>query len=186
MAEKADFRAALRARERELSEADRLESDRLLCARFLSLPQVERAETLLLFAGMGLEVDTRPILETLYQGGKTVLLPRCLPNHEMEARRYVPGRLTRHRYGMLEPDTSCALADKPEIGLILVPALCYDRQCFRMGRGGGFYDRYLADYEGFTVGLCREALLCEAVPQEKWDRGVDLVLTERRLFTIAA
>lgn len=182
MAEKAAFRAELRAREQRIPEAERLESDRMLCERFLALPQVARAETLLLFAGMGAEVDTRPVLARLARRGKTVLLPRCLPGSEMEARRWVPGHLVRHRYGMLEPDAGCARVEKAGIDLILVPALCYDRQGFRMGRGGGFYDRYLADYSGFTVGLCRDALLCEAVPRQAWDRRVDLVLTEKSVY----
>ena len=63
--------------------------------------------------------------------------------------------------------------------LILVPALCYDRLCRRLGQGGGYYDRYLAGYGGATVGLCREGLLQEAVPVEAHDRPVDCVLTER-------
>ena len=51
-----------------------------------------------------------------------------------------------------------------------------------MGRGGGFYDRYLADHGGMTVGLCREALLCDAVPVDPWDRPVQCVVTEYDRF----
>ena len=178
MADKAAFRAVLRQQERALSAAERMASDAVLRERFLSLPELGRAQTVLLFSGMGMEVDTRPLLDTLYGGGKTVLLPCCLPGNGMEARRYVPGRLVRHCYGMMEPEAGCEVVEKAEIDLILVPALCYDRSCFRMGRGGGYYDRYLADFGGYTVGLCRDALLCDAVPREAWDRPVELVLTE--------
>ena len=145
---------------------------------------------------MGLEVDTGPLLEALTERDKKLCLPRCLPGHAMEARRYDSARLIRHRYGMLEPDEHCPVVEKSRIDLILVPALCYDRSCFRLGRGGGFYDRqnhrvgygggfydrYLADYTGITIGLCREALLCDKVPVEPWDRKTDLVLTERQQF----
>ena len=65
---------------------DRAESDRILCHRFLKLPQVAAAGTLLLFWGMGGEPDTRPILEVLWKEGKGVLLPKCLPDHILEAR----------------------------------------------------------------------------------------------------
>ncbi len=166
-------------RERALDDDARRESDETLRQRFLSLPQLEAAQTVLLFAGMGREVDTLPLLTELERRGKQVLLPRCLPDHGMEARRYAPERLLRHPYGMLEPDPQyCQRVEPEEVDLILVPALCYDRHRFRMGRGGGYYDRYLIACTGFTVGLCRDRLLCDAVPREPWDRPVELVVTE--------
>ena len=179
MADKAAFRAECKNRERKITQQQRLESDFALQQKFLRLPQLAQADTVLLFYGMGFEVDTRPILDELYRQGKRVLLPRCLPEHRMEARCYDPDRLTHHRYGMWEPSEDCPVVDKGQIDLILVPALCYDRSRVRLGRGGGFYDRYLADFTGFTVGLCRAALLRDAVPRDDWDAPVDLVLTER-------
>lgn len=178
--DKAAFRAQVKQREAALTPEERRSSDAELRERFLAEGAVQNADTILLFAGMGAEVDTAPLLDALTAAGKRVVLPRCLPGHEMEARCYDPDRLTRHRYGMLEPDTGCPVAEKREIDLILVPALCYDRQCRRMGRGGGFYDRYLADYSGYTIGLCRDALLCDSLPVDVWDRPVELVLTESR------
>lgn len=182
MADKAGLRQEIRRRERALSPTERLRSDEALCRRFLAHPRVGEAGAILLFAGMGMEVDTRPLLDALEGQGKLLCLPRCLPGGGMEARRYDRRRLVRHRYGMLEPDEQCPVVDKAELGLILVPALCYDRRCFRLGRGGGYYDRYLADYTGFTLGLCRNILLQEAVPVERWDRGVNVVLTETEQF----
>lgn len=70
------------------------------------------------------------------------------------------------------------LLSPDEIDLTLVPALCYDRSCVRLGFGGGYYDRWLAGYRGFTVGFCRDALLQDRVPAQSHDRRVDLVLTE--------
>ena len=69
---------------------------------------------------------------------------------------------------------------EPEKGdLLIVPALCFDRQGYRLGQGGGYYDRYLEKYDGvFTAGLCRAALLMDAVPREEHDRRVDCVVTE--------
>lgn len=182
MAEKAAFREQIKALERQIPEAQRLESDQALRASFLRLPQLEGADTVLLYYGMGFEVDTRPLLDTLLRRGKRVLLPRCLPGGGMEARCYAPDKLRRHRYGMWEPDPGCEAVEAARIDFVLVPALCYDRQRFRLGRGGGYYDRYLAGYGGFTVGLCRDALLQAAVPREDWDRSVSLVLTETEQF----
>lgn len=182
MADKAAFRAEWKRREQALTPRELAESDALLRQRFLELPQVRRAQTLLLFFGVGAEVDTRPLLEELARRGKRVLLPRCLPQGGLEARRYDPDKLLRHPYGIPEPSPDCERVEKSGIDLILVPALCYDAHCWRMGRGGGYYDRYLTGYAGNTVGLCRDALLCAAVQREPWDQPVELVLTETKRF----
>jgi len=62
--------------------------------------------------------------------------------------------------------------------LILVPNLCCDRQGYRLGHGGGYYDRYLAGYAGMTVSLCPAQWLQEQLPREEYDLPVRLVLTE--------
>lgn len=182
MADKAAFRRAMQEREERISPSQREGSDLLLQKQFLALAEVQQAETILLFYGMKNEMNTQPILTALQKQGKRVLLPRCLPQHQMEARVYHPQRMKQHRYGMWEPDEDCIVVEKDAIDLILVPALCFDRQGGRMGRGGGFYDRYLADYRGSTVGLCREVLLCDEVPMDAWDQPVALVATERTVY----
>ena len=83
MADKATFREEIRRREQAIPERQRLYSDELLRQRFLDYVRDSAAETLLLFAGMGLEVDTWPLLETLEGLGKQVCLPRCLPGGAM-------------------------------------------------------------------------------------------------------
>ncbi|MCC8181493.1 MAG: 5-formyltetrahydrofolate cyclo-ligase [Clostridiales bacterium] len=155
------------------------ESDRLLFERLTALPQIEDGDVLLLFWGMGREPDTQQLFAPLASAGKTVLLPRCLPCGEMELRVWQGlERAVRHPYGMWEPSEDCPLFAADSVDLVLVPALCYDRAGFRLGRGGGFYDRFLARYTGFSVGLCRQTLLQDQVPRESHDMGVDLVLTE--------
>ena len=177
------LRARLRAQTAALPPRARAESDRLLARRFLALPQVDAAGTLLLFWGVGTEPDTRPILEALWARGKEVLLPRCLPGRVLEARRVRdPRELLPGALGIPEPGEACPTVGWGDIGLILAPAVAYDRRCFRLGQGGGYYDRCLAGYGGRTVGLCRDVLLQERLPVEPHDRGVELVLTETRRF----
>lgn len=173
---------ALRAQARRcaagLSPEERRRSDRLLAERFLALPQVEAAGTLLLFYGVGSEIETRPLLDALLARGKGVYLPKCLPGRAMEARRYEAGLLREGAFGIPEPGEDCPALQRDRIELILVPALCYDRSLFRLGQGGGYYDRYLAGYEGRTVGLCRACMLLGEVPHEEHDAAVECVLTE--------
>ena len=141
------LRVQLRAQAAALSLRERAESDRALCRRFLELPQTAEAGTLLLFWGVGTEPDTRPLLDALWAQGKRVLLPRCLPGHVLEARLVrSPRELVPGAYGIPEPGSDCPVVEGREIDLILVPAVAYDRQCLRLGQGGGYYDRCLAGY----------------------------------------
>ena len=178
---KAALRTVIRAQAAAMTTAERRRSDVVLLQRFLELPWTAEADTLLLFYGVGSEPDTGHLLLELWRQRKRVLLPKCLPGRAMEA-RLVRGEddLWPGTFGIPEPLDACPTVDKGEIDLILVPALCYDLSCRRLGQGGGYYDRYLADYGGRTVGLCRERLLQKELPVEGHDRAVDLVLTEKR------
>lgn len=164
-----------------MTAAERRRSDVVLLQRFLALPWTAEADALLLFYGVGAEPDTGHLLLELWRQGKRVCLPKCLPGRAMEARLVRSGDdLRPGAFGIPEPSESCPRVEKGDIDLILVPALCYDLSRRRLGQGGGYYDRYLADYGGRTVGLCREGLLQEELPVEDHDRAVDLVLTEKR------
>lgn len=176
-------KAALRTSVKEFYNTgiDRRKSDHLLLERFLSLPQVEAAPSLLLFYGTGTEPDTGALLEPLLALGKTVALPRCLPGRRMEARVYRgKEHLTPGPFGIPEPDMSCPILAREAAALILVPNLLCDRRGYRLGQGGGYYDRYLAGFQGFTVALCRDALLRDEIPTQPHDVPVQLVVTETR------
>ena len=97
----------------------------------------------------------------------------------MEVRRYLPDRpLVSVSFGISEPGPDCPLLSPADIDLVLVPAVCYDRQGYRLGFGGGYYDRWLEHFAGFRVGLCRSAVLQNRVPTQTHDARVDVLITE--------
>lgn len=166
-----------------LSSQARIAGDEALFRRFLALPQIESVRTVLLYHGMDTEPDTVRLLPPLWDIGKQVCLPRCLPGNQMEARLVQrDSTLVRHPYGMLEPGPDCPLIPPDQIDLVLVPGLAFDRSGGRLGRGGGYYDRWLAGFSGVTAALCRDGLLMEAIPRLPHDLGVDLVITETSLY----
>ena len=182
-AEKAAARRRARAYLEGLSPQALRESDGALFARFLALPQVAAADTLLLYHGMGAEPDTSRLFPALWAMGKRLCLPRCLPGGGMEARLIRPDSvLVPHRYGMLEPGADCPPVERDAIDLVLVPGLAFDPSGGRLGRGGGYYDRWLAGFSGRAAALCRSGLLLEHVPRAAHDRGGDLVVTETGLY----
>ena len=174
------LRKTLLARLSALSPEERRASDGVLFSAFLALPQAEEADALFLFWGVpGREPETERLVRALTARGKRVGLPRMLPGRGMEVRLFQPEvPLVRAPFGLWEPPEDAPLLDKSSIQLALVPAVCYDRAGYRLGFGGGYYDRWLADFSGFTAGLCRGRVLQDRVPREPHDRRVDLVLTE--------
>lgn len=179
-AAKKALRVQVRTRLARLTPEEVVQSDAALFARFLALPQVEEARTIFAFWGIpGKEPDTARLVGELVRRGKTVGLPRMLPEHQMEVRRFDPDRpLVKVSFGISEPGEDCPLLAAEEIGLVLVPAVCYDRRGYRLGFGGGYYDRWLEKFSGLRVGLCRKAVLQDLVPTEAHDARVDVLLTE--------
>lgn len=175
------FRAQVRQAMVALPPQERAESDHALFARFLALPQVKAAGTLFLFWGIpGREPETEPLVRELVRQGKRVGLPCMLPGRRIEVRQFDPCLpMKKASFGILEPPEEASLLAKEEIALALVPAVCYDRRGYRLGFGGGYYDRWLEHFSGRTVGLCRGKLLQEQVPVEAHDARVEVVLTEQ-------
>jgi len=181
--EKARLRTAIRAQLAAMPENIRRAEDDALFSAFLSLPEVERADTIFLFCGTGTEPDTSRLFPPLLARGKRLALPRMRPGRQMEVRQFCPDRpLVKHPFGISEPDEGCPLLAPEDIDLVLVPALCYDKKGFRLGMGGGYYDRWLARYSGPAMGLCREGLLRDALPLEPHDRPVDVVITPTQVI----
>jgi 5-formyltetrahydrofolate cyclo-ligase len=166
-------------------------------------PYWERYKTVLLFLSLERELDTQPLLDAALEAGKQVFVP-CIEKPAKSS----PGRLSFYRivstegpwakgpFGIREPLVPKAsgkpgtgpealplgLADFP--ALVIVPGMAFDRQGRRLGRGGGYYDRYLAELDASNqtyqaIGLCMNCQLVEEVPVEKWDRKMSGVCTEK-------
>lgn len=183
--EKAVLRKRLLSQAQRLSPLERQTSDDALFQRFLALPQVAQANRIFAFWGIGSrEPETAKLIKMLLSLGKEIALPRMLPQWGMELRLWNTERaLVSAPFGLLEPGEDCPVLNREQVDLALVPSLCYDKQGFRLGFGGGYYDRWLADFQGDTVGLCRDILLQEKLPVESHDCPVALVVTEEGLYS---
>lgn len=183
-AEKTALRVRLRRILNEMPTARMQSSDQALFRQLMGLSQIQTARVISLFWGItGLEPDTRALVEQLLALDKTVCLPRIVADHGMELRQYTPGcPMDMNSFGIWEPTLDCPLIAREEIDLVIVPALCYDRRGFRLGYGGGYFDRWLSGYQGVTVGMCRQAVLQDAVPVEGHDKPVQAVVTEEQVL----
>ena len=177
--EKQMLRTSLRALTQSLPDAYIERSDRGIRETLLSLPQWNGARAVFIYAGIGREVDTGRIIRAALDAGKTVALPRCLTGGKMEALMITSlDALKPGRFGIPEPDASSRILRPQAVELAVVPCVAADRQGYRLGYGGGYYDRYLEGLSLKTVCLCRERLLQEFLPHDDFDRPVNIVVTE--------
>lgn len=156
--------------------------DRAVFTRFTALSQYKAAKTLLCYVSSATEVDTRAVLRHALQAGKIVAVPRCIPGtNEMEFHKITSqASLSPGAYGILEPPQDTPLCTALSDALCVVPALCFDKNGYRVGYGKGYYDRFLSRFSGETVGLIYEEDFVEAVPRDAFDRRVSLLVTPQR------
>ena len=159
----------------------------------LALPEFAEAEVLLAYLDFGPEVRTRGIIQAAWDAGKVVALPWCVPGtHEMRWYRVTSfDALVRSRLGMEEPVPDAAneqLLGTGERMIALVPGLTFDETGHRLGYGGGFYDTFLATFDGASAGLCREVAWSQDLRAEgiidAHDLPVHIVVSETRVVRV--
>lgn len=182
---KADLRRELRARLKGVSAQDRQAWSALAAERLQATPEYVRAATVMLFLSLPSEIDTRPLIEHARSAGKRVAVPRTRSeDRSMEAVLLAPvGQLMRQTsIGVVEPDDGEVL--RPEdLDLLLVPALGYGPAGERLGRGAGFYDRFLArpQLAAITCGYGFEIQLLPGIPMEPADVHLQMLVTNEKV-----
>lgn len=181
--QKRRLRTELKSAERELSAEQKSRSDRAIVENLLAMPEYRRAGTLFCFAGAAGEIDTAPILRSALESGKRLCVPLCVGEGLMELRELrAPEQLSPGAYGLPEPPPQLPTVSPDEVDFAVVPCLSCGHDGRRLGRGGGYYDRFLEKYGGPAAVLCREALTREDLPLEPHDVRVAAVVTERGVF----
>jgi 5-formyltetrahydrofolate cyclo-ligase len=180
---KRELRARALALRDALPPREAAAAGRAIADRLLGLPELGAAGTVLVFSSFGSEVPTAVIVERLLGMGRRVAMPR-VAGGRIEARTYEAGDpLERAAYGALEPVGGRALRPE-ELDVVVVPGLAFDRRGYRVGYGGGFFDRFLPRTrpDAFRVGICFHLQLVEEVPHGPGDVPVDAVVTEREVI----
>ena len=177
--EKARIRQELISARRRLSPELRTAYSRRIAKRLYDSASWQQASSIFCYIGTGWEVETESILRTALLEGRRVGVPLCLADGIMEARELlswdalVPGAFhipePRHDAPFLAPET---------FDLAIIPAVAFDRDGYRLGRGGGYYDRYLTGISCEKMGLCFDQFLLPSVPCEEHDVRMDRILTE--------
>lgn len=183
------LRAEVRGRLAELTQDEILRMSAAICRRIVAAGFFEATETVMMFLPIAQEVDLTPLALRCFQDGKTV----CVPRMDWESKRMraveirsLEDEFEQRKCGVREPVSGRAIPID-EIDLILVPGLAFDTAGRRLGRGGGFYDRFLAQptLRGRGTRRCGvgfDAQIVDEVPAESHDATLSVVVTDRRII----
>jgi 5-formyltetrahydrofolate cyclo-ligase len=159
------------------------ESDEGILQMIKSLKEFVSARNIMIYHSVKREPATLGIAAAALASGKTVAFPYCYRGGIMQAR--VVSSLDELQPAMLgipaPPDTAPAIPPE-ELDLIFVPALTFDEAGYRLGYGGGYYDRYLNGIPAFTTGLGRDKLLMDELPRDRHDIAVKCIITESQVL----
>lgn len=181
--EKAQLRQIVRRLMSRLPEGYAANADRAIVAHVLAMPEYQEAQTVFCFVSTPSEINTHPLLEQILASGKTLCVPRCTQPGIMELRQVSDlSELVPGKFGIPEPGEDCPLVDIDAVDFSILPCLTCSHAGQRLGKGGGYYDRFLSHYRGGSVLLCRELLIREEIPVEPHDYPIPWVMTERGLY----
>ena len=183
---KSQLRQHCRKLRASLGEETRARASQSICERVETWPIFQQSQTILTYMPIKGEVDLTPLLTRHPE--KQWILPRILPeeNHRMVFHPYDAGRLVRHPFGMAEPAADSSTVPPEAIQLALVPGLAFDRHGWRLGYGGGYFDRFLQDFSGVSVGVVFHALLLDEIPRGPFDVPMQWIVTEGDFFATQA
>ncbi|MBN2704220.1 MAG: 5-formyltetrahydrofolate cyclo-ligase [Pontiellaceae bacterium] len=147
------------------------------------LPAFHNAKTIALYMAIGGEVQLDSLFSKCWDLGKRT----CIPAFNAQTKLYQMAEITAEtvfktgKYGIKEPENAHCIS-MHEIDLILVPGVAFSTDGKRLGRGGGYYDRLLAGYQGTTVGVALDEQIVADIPCEAHDLPVDYVITPSKTF----
>jgi 5-formyltetrahydrofolate cyclo-ligase len=186
-AAKRALRASARARRKAAHGARQVQAAELVCARIIALRAVWAGVTVALYWPMRDELDVRPLLTRLGELGAVTALPTIVARDlALVFRRFAPGeKLVDGVFGTQEP-TPAAPAVVPTVAV--VPLLGFDRMGYRLGYGGGYYDRTLAALrlDGGSIqaiGAAYHEQEFTVIPHDSSDARLDLIITDRETIT---
>ncbi|MBR4853118.1 MAG: 5-formyltetrahydrofolate cyclo-ligase [Alistipes sp.] len=181
--EKKELRRVVKERFKALGEDEKLRKSALLIERLGEILAQRKASVVALFSPMNDEVQIIPLVEKQAQSGVCrVVLPRVESmadgEAEMEFYDYEPTQMAVGAFGIIEPQAG-EPCEASEIDVMVVPGVAFDSNGGRLGRGKGYYDRYISrvGFRAECIGVCFDFQLFDKLPTEPHDRAMDMVVS---------
>ena len=174
---KAELRKQVLQEMKAISQEQKQAMDQALTDQFLKHPFYQEAKVIATYLSFPHEFQTQELIEQALKDGKKVLIPKTYPKGRMDFVAYDPQQLVKTSFGLLEPQGDLAVVDASQIALIHVPGLAFTTEGYRIGYGGGYYDRYLKHFPGHTLSTVYPCQIQDFIP-EKHDIPVQEVLID--------
>lgn len=175
--DKKELRKQIRNRKRQFTNSELEELSLPVINRLLSMPEIADSQTILMYYSLPDEVYTHDAVEVLARQGKTVLLPKVIDSENMEIRVYRNKEdLAKGSYGIMEPKGQL-FTDYGKITTAVIPGMSFDSSYNRLGRGKGYYDRFLKKIPlAYKIGVCFDFQKEKDIPHEENDVKMDTVI----------
>jgi 5-formyltetrahydrofolate cyclo-ligase len=201
--DKAGMRTWAKGRLQSLPSSERAAAALAIAERLSEWPGYKSSKVVACFSGSVDEMDTEPLLQRILGDGKILLLPYVIPVSPLPGEAAAAEKkaselgmaqvldlerdLAEGAFGIREPRPERRLEGAPEPDLILVPGLCFDLRGGRLGKGLGFYDRYLAGRGAMRAGLGFDVQITQKnLTLDAHDQLMDAVLSEKRILVFSA
>lgn len=174
---KKELRKELISRRKNMDKSYRVISDEMIYNNLKACHEIADASVILTYISTEIEVDTIRFIKKMLGLGKTVAAPRCEGKNMRFIKISSLDDLKEGAFGIPEPKGDEEITDFSK-GVCITPALSFNENGFRLGYGGGFYDRFFEKFDGISVGICYESFMGE-IPLEEFDRPIDILITEK-------
>ena len=179
------LRKELNQRQCSLSNEYKKEASLEIARRVFQSMEYQEANTIFIYCGTSNEVDTSIIIRDALKNGKHVALPKILSMGIMETLEIESmEELIPERHGILEPKEGSRKIPPEEIDLALIPCLGFSRDGYRIGYGGGFYDRFLPNGNFAKIIIAFDQMSVESMPVGAFDHKVDKIITESAYYEV--
>lgn len=186
MAEKQEIRKRILKLRNAMTPEEITEKSGLIVRRLTELQEFREASTLMVFLSFGSEVLTDDLLRWGWEAGKRMVIPLCRP----EDRRLTTcllcafAELEPGHYGIREPKAEIVrTVPREEIDAVLIPAVAFDRRGYRVGYGGGYYDRFLPEVpRAARIGAAFSRQIVAEIPADSHDVPTDRIVTEEEII----
>lgn len=148
---KSELRKQVLQEMKSIPQKQKMAMDQALTERFLNHPFYKEAKVIATYLSFPHEFQTQELIKRMLKDGKKVLIPKTYPKGRMEFVVYDPKQLAKTSFGLLEPQGDLEVVEPSQIDLIHVPGLAFTTEGYRIGYGGGYYDRYLEHFAGHTM-----------------------------------
>ena len=174
---KAELRKQVLQEMKAIPREQKQSIDQALTEGLLQHPFYQEANTIATYLSFPHEFQTQELIEQALKDGKKVLIPKTYPKGRMGFVVYDPQQLVKTSFGLLEPQGDLEVVDASQIDLIHVPGLAFTTEGYRIGYGGGYYDRYLEHFSGHTLSTVYHYQIQDFIP-ENHDIPVQEVLID--------